>query len=418
MRIGGPIPFNQAGSFPIALGPGMYNYVPPGNYLMTLGGQTTLQWWDPINSSWRNLSPAGAPTFAVSIDGYNYRIVNQSGVVQGALITNAGSGGVNGIGPTQTGSTVTIAAPGGTGQQAKGYVIVGGAVGTAGAAATITQAGSGFVVPPTILIDAPAPGGIQATAISTITAGGALNSVTVVNPGSGYTVAPNFYVVPQFLDYPGQLALPYTVPASPTPVAPNFPPGQIAGGAGPGGTGGIMPPQNFMQGLQIAFPITSGALVTSPALAGSGTLTGIVVTDYGSAYTTVPAISFGGTSLGAAAATSIMSWCVTALTGSGGAGYTVGNPVESTLGYLFSGTTSTRLYNNDYLQPRPLKGVLTSTAGALNIEDPGFGFQIALAAGNFGVVLGGSIPGTSVAFSGITMGGVNDTSILQAFVND
>ncbi len=417
MRLGGPFPFNPVGSFPVSLGSGQYFYPPPGNYLFTLGGQSVLQWWDPILSTWRNICPAVSPGAAVSVDGYNYRILNQSGVVQGAAITTAGSGGVNGIGPTQTGSTVTFAAPGGNGQQAKGYVIVGGAVGTTGGTATLTQAGSGFAVPPLILIDPPPPGGIQATAVSTITAGGALNSVTVVNPGAGYTSVPNFYVIPQFLDYPGQLALPYTIPATGL-AAPNFPPGLIAGGAGPGGTGGIMPPQSFTMGLQLAFPITGGALVTSPALAGSGTLTGIVVTDYGSAYTSVPAVTFGGTSLGAAAATSLMSWCVTAIAGSGGAGYTVGNPVISSLGYLIVGGVAQRIVNNDYMLPREFHGVLTSTAGAIQIEDPGFGFQTVLAAGNFGVAQSTSIGGTSVTFSGVTMGGINDSSLLQMNVNE
>src|SRR5215469_6706100 len=114
MRMGGPFPFNPAGSFPVSLGPGQYFYPPAGNYLVSLGGQTLLQTWDPINSNWRNLSPAPQATTAISVDGYNYRLINWGGVVAGALITNAGSGGVNGIGPTATGTSVAVAAPGGT----------------------------------------------------------------------------------------------------------------------------------------------------------------------------------------------------------------------------------------------------------------------------------------------------------------
>ena len=169
MRVGGQFPLPPQGCFPVALGPGGYAYLPQGNYLMTLGNQSILQWWDPINFNWRNLCVAQAPTLSIDCDGYNFRLTNLSGVVQGASITNAGSGGTNGIGPTQTGSTVSFAGPGGTGQTAKGYVIVGGAVGTAGGSATITQAGSAFVVPPLIIIDAPPTGGVQATAVATIT---------------------------------------------------------------------------------------------------------------------------------------------------------------------------------------------------------------------------------------------------------
>jgi hypothetical protein len=415
MRLGGPFPFNPAGPFPIALGSGQYVYFPAGNYLVTPGRQSVLQWWDPILSTWRNYSCVPGGSQAISVDGYNYRLINQSGVVQAAAITNAGSGGVNGIGPTQTGTTVGFAAPGGNGQTAKGYVIIGGAL----SAPTITQAGSGFVVPPLILIDPPPAGGIQATATSTISAAGVLNGVTLLNVGAGYTSVPNFYVVPQFLDYPGQPALPYTIPTLPTPVAPNFPPGQIAIGPGGGGLGSAAGaiPQQFMQGLQAAFPFSAGALVTSGALTGSGTLTGLVVTDFGSLYTAVPAITFaGGTLAGGVAATALMSWVVTAITGSGGVAYTVGEPVISTLGELTP--TTTAFNNNNLLQGREFHGVLTSTAGALSIEDPGFGFQVVMLPANFGVAQSSSIATTTVTFSAITMGGVTDTSVVQMFINE
>lgn len=403
MRIGGPVPFNQSGAFPLSLVGGGYTYVPPGNYLMTLGQQSLLQWQDPVNGNWRNLAPAGAPTFAISIDGYNYRLINMSGVVQGASITTPGTGGVNGIGPTATGTTVAIAAPA-SGIQAKGYAIIGGAVGTAGGAATVTQAGSGYLTPPLILIDPPPYGGIQATAVAALTAGGAIASVTMVNPGAGYLTAPNFYVVPQFFDYPGAP----TLPGGPGQAV-NFPPGQFVN----------MPPQNFMQGLTPAFPTSIGALITSPALAGSGTCTGIVITDYGSGYlgSAIPAITFaGGTLAGGVAATAIMSMALLTLTGGSGVAYTIGNVWESSMGYLTPSTTN--FYNNDYLQPRPARGVLTSTVGALVIEDPGFGFQKLLVAGNFGVAQGGTIGTTSIVFSAITMGGINDTSIIQANVSE
>jgi hypothetical protein len=298
MRIGGAFPFNPAGSFPVALGAGAYFYIPPGQYWMTLGPVTALQWWDPIAWSWRGTLAAADHAFTVSCDGYNSRLINVSGAVTSITVGTAGSGGVNGIGPTQTGSTVAFAA--GAGLTAKGYVIVGGAL----AAPTVTQAGSAFQAIPLILIDPPPAGGIQATAIATITAGGALNTVTLVNAGAGYTTPPNFYVIPQFLDYPGAPAIPGVIPNPPTPVAPNFPPGLIA--IGPGGGSAAYIPQNFMQGLQGAFPFSSGALVTSGALTGSGTLTGIVITEAGSAYAAAPAITFGGTSLGTAAATAVL----------------------------------------------------------------------------------------------------------------
>ena len=404
MRIGGSFPFNAAGAFPIALSGGQYYYPPPGNYLITLGAQSCLQWWDPVQYSWRNLSGPGAETFQIDLDGYNHRVINLSGVVIGASITNAGSGGTNGIGPT-TGTTVSFGAAPTNGVAAAGYAIIGGSL----PALSIAQAGSQFRVPPLILIDPPPIGGIQATAVCTITTAGALNSVTLVNAGAGYLALPNVYVVPQFLDYPGALALPGVIPVAPTPVAPNFPPGLIVN----------LPPQTWMNALTPAFPTSTGALVgfgaaTGPS--GSGTLTGIVVTDYGYGYTsaTIPTISFGGSAPvgGGVAATAIMSMSLTALTGAGGTGYTVGNPWESSEMQLVA------IYNNNVLLARPARGRLTSTAGALVIEDAGFGFQVAPVAGNFGVALGGSIPTGTITFSAMTSGGVNDTSILQAFIPD
>jgi len=106
-----------------------------------------------------------------------------------------------------------------------------------------------------------------------------------------------------------------------------------------------------------------------------------------------------------------MAWALTALTGSGGATYTIGNPWESTMGLL--NVPGSAFNNNNLLQPRIARGRLTSAAGAVAIEDPGFGIQTLLGAGNFGVAIGGSIPTTTVTFSAITMGGVTDTSILQ-----
>lgn len=394
-RIGGPFPVNFSGAFPVSLSGGQIIYLPAGNFWGTLGSQTVLQWFDPVAYSWRNYN--NSTPFSFDSDGSNWRLVNMSGVVQGASITNAGSGGTNGIGAVATGTIVTFGAgSSGAGGTATGYAIIGGAL----SAPTVTQGGSGFVTPPLILIDPPPLGGIQATATATISAAGVLTAVTLTNAGAGYTSAPNIYVVPQFGFYPG-------LPSAPGgTIAPNFPPGQV--------TNAI--PGPFAMGIAPAFPLTAGALVTT-TLTGSGTLTGIVINGYGYGYTTVPTITISNTTgaLSGAAATAIMSLSLTGLTGGSGVGYTVGNVWESSLGVLTPGTTE--FYNNNLLGVRTARGVLTSTAGALSIEDNGFGFQKLLVAGNFGVAQGTSIAGTSIAFSGITMGGVTDTTVLQMMVD-
>jgi hypothetical protein len=283
MRIGGPFPFNAAQSFVAPLAGGSYFYPPAGNWLFQLDANAAMQWWDPIAWIFRGIVATGH-VLPISVDGYNYRVVNTTSGNLSAAVTAAGSGGTNGIGPVQTNTNVVFnAAPAG-GRTSRGYAIVGGAL----PALTVAVPGTGFLVPPLILIDPPPPGGIQATAVATITAGGALNTATLVNVGAGYAALPQVYVVPQFLDYPGAPTLPNN-PANPV----GTPPGIIQ----------LMPPQRFAQGLQPSFPVPIGALVNFGAgvLAGSGTLTGVVVTDIGAGYTVVGTITFTGTGAPAAA---------------------------------------------------------------------------------------------------------------------
>jgi hypothetical protein len=357
--------------------------------MVTTGSQTVLEWWDPTDAIWRNY--AGPNTWEqISSDGANFRLVNLSGVVVGGNITNAGSGGTNGIGPIQTGSTVAFAAPaaGGVTATAQGYVVVGGTV----PAPTVTQGGSGFLVPPVVCCDPPPPGGVQATFSATITAAGVLSTVTQLNPGAGYTSIPQFYIVPEPMFYQGAIRypgdLPQTVPAP-----------------------GLIHPNNVWTGSTFQGNIqtgTTGALLTGVALTGSGTLTAIVMTYFGNGYAgnTVPAISFAGTSLGAAAATAIMSFCATGstVTASGGAAQIANTPSISSLG-LIAGTN-----NNNTFFPRPIRGINTGATGSFTVEDPGFGLQ------------GGAVfvnAGTSTTVATVTntqYGGRVDSSIIQPMV--
>src|SRR5262252_927178 len=174
-RIGGFFPF-PPNTLVIELGGGGAYYLPPGNWLVSTGFVTVLQWFNPLNEQWVGTIPSTDPTY-LSSDGANYRLVNMSGIVQAANITNAGSGGTNGIGAAATGVSVSFGAAPANGQAASAYPIVGGAL----SSPTITQVGTGFVVPPLILIDPPPLGGIQAVAIATITTAGVLNAVSLIN---------------------------------------------------------------------------------------------------------------------------------------------------------------------------------------------------------------------------------------------
>lgn len=395
-RIGGAFPFPITdpifGGGRVTLPSGGIFYPPSGNYVWSSGAVTQLQTFDPVQGAWITYADPLAGTCAFDCDGFNWRLINLSGTVQGALITNAGSGATNGIGSAATGVSVTFAAPASPGQTATAYPIVGGAV----VAPTVSQAGSGFLVPPDVVIDPPPYGGIQATAICTLTApGGGIASVTMVNAGAGYSAVPNFYLLPQAGSYQGA------------------PQGGIAAGAFP--PPGLVSPQNTVPSVAPIFLTGTGnALLNAATLTGSGTVTAVGMILNGSLYTgtTIPAVTISGA--GAAAATAVMSLTMTGVTGlSGGAGYTGSGPIFiSSLGTV---VTAGQLNNND-LSQFPARGVTTISGGAVNsvvVEDSGFGFQ------KVPVLAFITTSGVATAQAGATavVGGVNDTTLLQAKVN-
>jgi hypothetical protein len=389
-RIGGAFPFPIAqvaeGGGVITLASGGVYYMPPGEWAVDTGAVTSIQWWDPIQQGWRGFQdPAGDGQY-ISSDGYNYRLINQSGTVVGALVTAVGTGGVNGIGSTATNVSVTFAPPvsGNANAAATGYAIIGGSV----QAPTIAQAGAGFVTPPLIVIDPPPVGGIQATAVATINAAGGISAITMVNVGAGYAAAPNFWVMPQLGYYAGGPSGSFAAAAIPAP--------------------GMVFPGNAVPGNQNIGP--TGVQLVPLALTGSGTLTGIVVVDPGNGYdgTHIPTVTIAGLS-GGPAATAVMSFSLISVTlGAGGAGYGAGAPPnwETSLG-LVAGTN-----NNNVFVPRPARGVTTVGGGAVAtfvVEDPGFGLQKVPIIS----VIETSAAVSSIATGTAVVGGINDTSILQ-----
>lgn len=283
-RIGGAFPFPQAqvqeGGPKIELASGGVWYFPAGEYLVLCDAGTIVQWWDPIATLWRTFIPASGGGY-ISADGYNYRALNITGVATSTTISNAGSGMTNGIGSAINGVSAGVAASDTTGGAGITlYTIVGGSV----AAPTITQGGSGFLVPPLIVIDPPPTGGIQATATCALSAAGAIASVTMANVGAGYAASPNFWVIPQ----------------------PNI----YQGGPSGGVTAGLIPPpglvypSNAVPGNQNTS--SAGAQLTSIALTGSGTLTGLHIINAGGGYTTAsPAVTFTGGAGGIAATATV-----------------------------------------------------------------------------------------------------------------
>lgn len=417
MRIGGAFSPAQP-SIPITLGSGGQAILPEGGWLISLGFCTILQWWDPTDLVWRDYAQPLQQGVQIETDGYNWRLFNNSGTVNGCTITAAGSGATaNGIGATQTGVSVAIAAPA-AGITATAYAIVGGQVGTP----VISNAGSGFVVPPLILFDPPPQGGIQATAIATISAGGVINAVTLINAGAGYTAVPNVYVVPQFAVYPGAIAPPNVPGLTQAPAPPYVAPGLVLNASGI--------PSTFGKALQVAFPTTGGALITLPTtLSGSLTLTGIVMQNMGTNYlsSAIPAVTVTGCGAATAVALMAMSLQSIVITAGGAAYANVAQGWESTLGLAETNYGSATIEtpgsssawaaqpqnNNNRWLARAARGTGTAAGGTITstqIEDPGYGFQKAPV---LGVIQQQGTAATTVANLTGTYGGITDVSVLQ-----
>lgn len=259
---------------------------PAGWYMVNTGLYTTVQQYDPITGTWRNIGNGdhqGGVRYIYS-DGVNYRLANQTGAVVGALLTAAGSGYT---------SAPTVSA-GTTGSIWK--AVVGGAVSTT---VTVTNGGSNYTYPPIVQFAAPPAGGVQATGYATLS-GSAVSSVTVTNQGAGYASAPTIV----FINDPRE------------------------------GVNGVT------QGYNAA---------ATCVLTGAGTVTALLCLDHGQGgQTSVPSISFAGGGGSGATATAIMNWSITAYAaGTAGAGLS-GSIAQITAEDAFP--TTAAAYTNPYTQ--------------------------------------------------------------------
>ena len=351
-----------------------------GQYMVTTGPYSVLQFLDPILGIWRNF--AGPNTFTpISSDGTNFRIANSTGCPVGAVITNAGSSLTNGF------NTVTVTPSAGA---STWNTIVGGAINTTVAlsgtiagtysvppntSSTVTACtgGSGYTKPPILVFVPPAGQGstpyILPTATCTIS-GGAINAVTVVNQGAGLVAAPYINVL-------------------------NAPGDTTGGGA---------------------------VLGVNLTLAGSGTLLWMGPSYYGTAVTAVPTFTFSPAST--IAATAVMNFSVTGVSvANAGVAYTSGSGFQivssgaapNSSGSALSAANTNPFTSTGQLYPRPFaaSGILsgtTLTLAQILIQDFGFGYQgVPL----LGVVTSGTAAPTTIANVTATVGGVSDTSLLQ-----
>jgi len=352
----------------ISLGSGQSYLIPSGQYLCSLGLYTFLQYFDPVTNTWLNAQcGTNDGPFFVSSDGSNYRLANLTGCMVGAVITNGGTGYTNGIyfpsnfpinnanavaqAGTATAPSVTVAAGGGS-IVAQANLVVGGAINTTVA---ITAAGSAYTRAPVLTFSPPPPGGVQATAVCTISAG-AINAVTVTNQGAGYTTAPTITVTNASDDSTG----------------------------------------------------SGGVLTVNPILVGSGAVTAITMANFGAGMTSVPALTFGPAST--TAATAIMCFTSTAVTSTGASNLANGSVVLLTSGRTAGSATLTNpAISTGFYNPRFGICAPATAAGAQSIIDGGLHQTVVspvMAVNSNGTISAATTYGTN------NVGGVNDTSFL------
>lgn len=393
---------NDQGDNVVTLAAGQTFNLPAGTFLVQPGPYTFLQWKDPVPNVWRTVQTAATTIHQIDSDGGNYRLANLTGCVIGAAITTGGAGWTNAIGGTTNFSSVSCSG------SPTFSVIVGGALSTSGAPIATTggtgqTAGSGFTFLPTVVIDPPPQGGIQATAVVTLLSGTGLSAsgacLTYTNQGAGYTSVPNITIIPDPRDLNSSGVFSGTLPT-----------------------------------------------VTGGALTGSGVVTGILVTNHGSSFNAsggAPSITFtsggvGGTTM--PTATAIMCW--TLMTGANtvsGGTFLISNPIlasgqaapfamliSSNNAFPGAGTAlnqSSLVVGNPAFETqlvqltRPIRMTIPSSGqslstgtNALSVED----FGLVTRVPTLQVVVVTSGVGFSATLSGTSgLGGVADTSVIQ-----
>lgn len=337
----------------IDLQPGACWTIPAGWFEVLPGPFSVVQEYDATVGIWRSIGGGQVSNGSLSrvrSDGVNFRLANQSGCAVGAVVTTAGSG-------YTTAPTVTASAGGSIWR-----AIVGGSI---SATVTVTNGGSNYTYPPLVVIAPPPPGGVQATAYSTISAG-AVASITVVDRGAGYTSAPT-------------VAL-------------------------------INDPREGLNGTTTGI---NAAAITS--LTGGGTITAVVCVDHGTAVTnSVPSLTF---STGSAVATCVMCWSITSysIATTAGSGYVAPVILSAYAAPLTGSVIVNPTIQSALVKKRDAKilAAIASTAISATgqtVLDGGVYDQVpTLYVASAGVF--GANPVQAV-FAAPAMGGVNDVSLI------
>ena len=337
--------------------------IPAGTYWVAPGPYTFLQWLDPVTNTYKVRPTSATGTAFIDSDGSNFRLANTTGCVIGGVITSATcTGAVNGIGAAINGVSCTPSSG-----SSVWSTIVGGAISATIATATTTantSVGSGYTYVPTIVIDAPPQGGLQATAVVTALSTGTViaASIQVINQGAGYASAPNMTFVNDPRDTTG-----------------------------------------------------SGAVYVT-TLTATSQLTGLVVTNHGTPLTAVPTLAF---SIGSCQATAIMNFTVTSYgTGTVGSSISAGSITTSPNLIAAQATPAVvnPLHTTGLTFPRParieagISGGTVVTTGQV-VEDAGLGIQVVPT----GIATYAITSTTAVVpvIGTLAVGGTTDTSFIQ-----
>lgn len=351
--VGLPLPANISGLFDnkVALGAGRTWLIPSGSWEVVPGEVTMVQFKDPVSGLWSMFSAWPNSRHFINSDGGNFRLANLTGCMIGALITNRGSGYTSAPTVTASAGSPTLLA------------ILSPSI----SSVTITTAGSGYTYPPIVLVAPPPAGGIQATVIATISAG-AVNAVTVIDEGAGYS---------------GGIPV-ISVVTDPRDPATNIVPAVLTG-----------------------------------VLTAAGTVRAVVVTDPGAPQTAVATLTFAGGGGASAAATAIYCFALTGFTNTiAGVAYGTSQPfLVQSVGGVVAGTATNvnPSIEKSILQVRQGHIAGTSTAGGATtatgavVVDPGLFQAVPFLAT---IPAGDTLP-TTLGQQTAAVGGITDVSWLQ-----
>ncbi len=228
-------------TYTFALASGGTIPIPAGEWIVNGSAAISrVEWYDAVATQW---SPIQALVSGGGLAGW--RVESDGFNFRVANLTGVATGAsvtAAGSGYAQATTTVTPSAGNSTWQ-----AIVGGKVGTI----TIDAGGANYSKPPLVFFDGSPSPGISATGIAVLTSG-AVSSITLVQAGAGYVTAPRIVIVPD-------------------PFDPN---------------------------LSTITPAAAHCVLT-----GAGTVTGIVLLNFGASQASSPTLTVGGAGSSATAAT-------------------------------------------------------------------------------------------------------------------